>query len=175
MLRRGSQKAKGRTAKKGEEVIINVRNKEDIDSIMKLAAPLWLRGDSLVVEVITEPTGKWGMARVWRKWMAQTADYMALKGATMPLCWKDGEPYGLRQFNEYDAHELFTAQWLGVDSDGNRLSWSRKGRDGMRPATKSERFHAMQRHEIWSVERGINLFNPRNENEYRQLKEESER
>jgi hypothetical protein len=128
-------------------------------------------GKVVLVEVTEEePTGKWGMARIWRKWMSQTAEWMSRQGATMPLCFdKDGKPYGSREFNAADAHELFTAQWLGLSKDGERLSWSRKGRDGMRAATKSERFHAMQRHESWSVERGINLFNPREENEYRQI------
>lgn len=154
-------------------MLIQIARNEDLDSVKRLAMPLWLRGESLTVEVITEPTGKWGMAKVWRKWMSETAEWMARQGATMPLCWKDGQPYGSRAFNEHDAHELFTAQWLGVDAEGNRLSWSKKGRDGMRPATKSERFHAMQRHESWAVERGIKLFNPRHENEYRQIEAET--
>ena len=154
---------------------LEIRNQEDLEAVRKIAGPLWLRGESLRIEVISEKTGKWGMARIWRKWMSETAEWMAANGATMPLCFdKDGKPYGSRAFNESDAHELFTARWLGVDSDGNRLSWSRKGRDGMRPATNAERFHAMQRHENWCVERAIKLFNPRHENEYRDLEREQE-
>lgn len=152
---------------------IEIRNSEDIEKIRVLAGPLWLRGEALRLEVHTEKTGKWGMTRIWRKWMSETAQWMSGQGATMPHCFdKDGNAYGKRAFNESDAHELFTAQWLGTDSDGNRLSWSRKGRDGMRPANKSERFHAMQRHEAWATERGIKLFNPRDENEYRQIEQE---
>lgn len=154
---------------------IEIRNQEGLDSVRKLAGPLWLRGEALLVEVITEKTGKWGMAKIWRKWMSETAEWMAANGATMPLCFgKDGQPYGSRPFNSSDAHELFTAQWLGTDSDGKRLSWSRKGRDDMRAATKSERFHAMQKHEAWCVERGIKLFNPRHQNEYREMEREQE-
>ena len=155
-------------------MLIQLNKAEDLESIRRLAQPLWLRGEALTVEVITEPTGKWGMAKIWRKWMSETAEWMAHQGATMPLCFdKEGKPYGSRAFNESDAHELFTAQWLGTDSQGNRLSWSKKGRDGMRPASKSERFHAMQRHEHWATERGIKLFNPRHENEYRKIEAET--
>lgn len=114
-------------------------------------------------------TGKWGMARLFRKWMATTADFMANNGVTMPLMTKsDGTTYGTRRFNADDAHELFTAQWLGVDQEGVRLSWSKTGRDGMRPATKGERFDALRKHENWCVEKGITLFVPR-DSEYMQL------
>lgn len=155
-------------------MLIQLDGESDIEKIRRLAAPLWLRGEALSVEIIMEPTGKWGMAKVWRKWMSETAEWMARQGATMPLCFdKDGKPYGYRAFNEHDAHELFTARWLGVDSDGKRYSWSKKGRDGMIPAPKSKRFHAMQMHEIWATERGIKLFNPRHENEYRQIEAET--
>jgi hypothetical protein len=119
-------------------------------------------------------TGKWGMARIWRSWMSSTADYMAARGAVMPLCTKpDGSWYGERPFNKEDAHELFTYQLLGADKDGNRLSWSREGREGMRPATKGERFLAMVKHEQWALERGIRLFKPA-ESEYAQLEREQD-
>lgn len=120
-------------------------------------------------------TGNWGMARLWRKWMAQTADFMAANGVTMPLMFdKNGEQYGKRAFNEYDAHELFTSQWLLLDGCGERLSWSKNGRDGMKPASKGDRFLAMQKHEAWAVERGINLLQPR-DSEYQKLKTEQEK
>ena len=80
----------------------------------------------------------------------------------MPLViGSNGKNYGERQFSPDDAHELFTHQWLGCDADGMRLSWSKKGRDGMRPADKGQRFLAMLRHEEWALERGIMLFKPR--------------
>ena len=45
--------------------------------------------------------------------------------------------------------------------------------DGMRPATRGERFDALRRHEAWATERGIRLFNPR-DSEYRELMKEQE-
>ena len=131
-------------------------------------------GDSPVLIVTTQDgnIGKWGMARLWRQWMATTAKFMAAQGVTMPLMRKtDGSGYGSREFNPDDAHELFTCQWLGVDKDGNRLSWSRSGRDGKRPATKGERFLAMVKHEQWCVEKGISLLKPR-DSEYAKLEQE---
>jgi hypothetical protein len=128
----------------------------------------------LLVSTQDPRTGKWGMARLWRSWMGSTATFMAGNGVTMPLMFdREGKPYGKREFNQDDAHELFTHQWLGVDSDGVRLSWSKAGRDGMRPATKGERFNALRCHESWATERGIRLFNPR-DSEYRELQEQQE-
>jgi hypothetical protein len=124
----------------------------------------------LLVSTQDAKTGKWGMAKLWRTWMQSTADWMAARGATMPLCLKDGKPWGERAFNAEDAHELFTCQWLGLDADGTRLSWSKTGRDGMRAATKGERYHAMLKHECWASERGITLFVPR-DSEYFDLRE----
>jgi len=126
----------------------------------------------LILSVQSGNTGKWGMARLWRAWMATTAKFMAGNGCTMPLMLKaDGSTYGNRPFNKDDAHELFTCQYLGVDSDGARLGWARKSHDGMRPATKGERFNAMFKHEMWATEKGIMLFKPR-DSEYSQLERE---
>lgn len=125
-----------------------------------------------LVEIKSGNTGRWGMARLWRSWMDATARFMAARGVTMPLMISpEGEHYGARPFAAEDAHELFTCRWLGTDSDGTRLSWSKAGRDGMRPATKYERFHAMTLHEAWATEKGIHLFNPR-DSEYQQLMKE---
>lgn len=126
----------------------------------------------LVVTTQSGETGKWGMARLWRSWMGSTAKFMAANGITMPLMiGADGQHFGKREFNAEDAHEAFTSRCLGVDANGARLSWSKKGRDGMRPATKGERFNALRKHEIWCVERGIAIINPR-DSEYSQLAEE---
>lgn len=123
----------------------------------------------IVVSSQDASTGKWGMARLFRAWMRSTATWMAKNGAKMPLCLnKNGTNYGTRTFNENDAHELFTAQWLGVDKDGIRLSWAKKSHDGMRAATKGERFICMQRHEQYALDRGIMLFMPR-DSEYSEL------
>lgn len=112
---------------------------------------------------ITESNGngKWGMARLWRKWMDITATFMAHNGAVMPLMIdKDGNPYGSRPFNANDAHELFTSQWLGLNEKGERLSWKKS--EGVNTADKGQRFVAMMKHENWCVEKGINLPKPRN-------------
>lgn len=116
-------------------------------------------------------TGKWGMARLWRSWMAATGKFMAGNGVTQPLMiGANGKHYGKRPFNKDDAHELFTSEHLGVDAAGVRLSWAKKDHDGMRAATKGERFNAMFKHEIWASERGIILFKPR-DSEYKKLQD----
>lgn len=126
----------------------------------------------IVVSSQNASTGKWGMARLWRAWMSSTAKWMAKNGATMPLCLdKEGKNYGTRPFNASDSHELFTAQWLFVDGEGTRLSWAKDPHDGMRTATKGERFMGMVRHEQWALERGIMLFKPR-DSEYSELENE---
>ena len=105
--------------------------------------------------------GKWSLSRLWRAWMSDIAKWMSANGATMPLViGANGEFSGKRAFNADDAHELFSVMTLGTDKDGNRLSWSKSGRDGCRPASKGERVLAMQRVEAWSSERGIKLLNP---------------
>ncbi len=124
----------------------------------------------LIVDTQQANTGKWGMARLWRSWMATTANFMANNGVTMPLMFDaNGNAYGKRPFNADDAHELFTRQHLGVDDQGNRLSWAKSG--SQRKATKGERFNALQRHEAWASERGIILFKPRG-SEYDKLEQE---
>ena len=128
----------------------------------------------LVISIQPENTGKWGMARLWRMWMDTTAKFMAKNGVTMPLMVNaEGVIYGTRQFGKDDAHELFTSRWLGVDADGTRLSWARKGHDGMRAATKGERFNALRLHEDWATDKGVLLFKPRG-SEYEQVAKEQE-
>lgn len=105
--------------------------------------------------------GKWSLSRLWRAWMSDIAKWMSANGATMPLViGANGESSGTRAFNADDAHELFSVMTLGTDKDGNRLSWSKSGRDGCRPASKGERVLAMQRVEAWASERAIKLLNP---------------
>ena len=129
-------------------------------------------GQTLIVTTKQAGTGKWGMQRLWRSWMSSVADYMVSKGATMPLViTKDGRHFGQRPFNADDAHELFTYKFLGADEQGRRLSWAKADRDGMRAATKGERFHAMQQLEVWAVEKGITLFKPR-DSEYFEMESE---
>lgn len=105
--------------------------------------------------------GKWSLSRLWRAWMSDIAKWMSANGATMPLViGANGEFSGQRAFNADDAHESFSVMTLGTDKDGNRLSWSKSGRDGCRPASKGERVLAMQRVEAWAGERAIKLLNP---------------
>jgi|TARA_R110000851_G_scaffold118864_1_gene246382 hypothetical protein len=126
----------------------------------------------LIVTAQTGNVGKWGMAKLFRAWMTTTAEFMAARGVTMPLMVKSGGgTFGTREFNATDAHELFTNQWLGVDENGLRLSWSKVGRDGMRPATKAERYYALNRHEVWAMEKGLMLFKPR-DSEYEIMQRE---
>lgn len=113
------------------------------------------------VSISERNIGKWSLSRLWRAWMSDIAKWMSANGATMPLViGGNGEFSGQRAFNADDAHELFSVMTLGTDKDGNRLSWSKSGRDGCRPASKGERVLAMQRVEAWSSERGIKLLNP---------------
>lgn len=118
------------------------------------------------IKITLEPypeSGNWSMSKLWRSWMASTAEFMAANGVTMPLMINPkGEHYGKRPFNADDAHELFTAQWLGVDAQGNRLSWAKSG-DNI--ADKGQRFNAMLKHEQYMTERGIKHMIPR-ESEY---------
>ena len=126
-------------------------------------------GHTLYVSTSNEVnTGRWGMAKLWRAWMKNVADYMAAQGATMPLIMAPGgSVHGKRPFNAEDCHQLMTVKFIGQDENGNRLSWSRNGRDGMRPADKGERFHAMQKLDAWATEKGITLYRPQ-DSEYMQ-------
>ena len=129
-----------------------------------------------LVLVSTQPfkTGKWGLARLWRMWVSKVAEHMASNGITMPLMIKsDGTFYGKRPFNAKDAHELFTMQFLGVNEQGQRLSWAKSKTEHERPATKGERFNALRKLEVFSLERGIQLFKPRN-SEYSELENKQE-
>jgi hypothetical protein len=123
----------------------------------------------LLVTTKGQRTGKWGMARLWYSWMATTADFMAARGVTLDIKNSAGDVIETLPFDQDAAHELFTKKWLGVGEDGKRLSWSRSGREGMRAATKGERYDALRQHEAWAIDKGIDLFHPR-DSEYRELR-----
>ncbi len=107
--------------------------------------------------------------------MKPTAEIMAKGGCTMPMMLKpDGSSWGDQKFETEDAHQLFTSRWPGVDGDGTQLSWAQNCHDGMRAATKGERFNALRQHEDWATEKGLQLFNPRG-SEYDQLTKEQDR
>ena len=147
----------------------------NLDEAMTLIQDEIERSHVAMVSVSSGSTGKWGMSRLWFAWMSATASWMAARGATMPLGpLESKQAYGSRPFNQDDAHCLFTALHGYTDKDGERLSWSKSGRDGMRAATKGERLAMMMRHEAWASERGIQLMNPR-DSEYRQLIEQQDR
>ena len=114
--------------------------------------------------------GKWTMARLWRSWMAVTAEWMAGNDIVMPKWMKEDGTHSKekRPFNKNDAHELFTMQWLGTDEHGNRLSWAKEGDENAIIADKGQRFYALQQHQIWMTERGIKHINPR-ESEFASL------
>ena len=153
---------------------LEICNQDDLEQLrIKHCNELWSKRQALKIEILEDSTGKWGMAKLWRSWMKVTADFMAAQGSVMPLMvGKDGKWFGSRPFNSDDAHELFTSQWLGVDKEGARLSWAKRPHDGMRPADKGERFLAMQKHQSWCVEKGINLPVPKN-SEYYEMENEN--
>ena len=120
----------------------------------------------------------------WFKWMEVTAEWMAERGAKMPLIatisskrrlWavlmgQEGfEPNSVkyRPFSKDDAHELFTAQWMGEDPQGRRYSWSQKPESGCVPADKGMKLHAMDKHMEWSNERGLYLPTKRTDEYYK--------
>lgn len=126
----------------------------------------------VIIKTQKADTGKWAMARLWRKWMATVSQWMAANGSIMPLMIKPcGEFVGKRAFNAEDAHELFSKYFLMSDEKGVRLSWSKKGRDGMRAATQGERFNALRLMEDWAINKGIVLFKPV-DSEYTKLNDE---
>lgn len=127
----------------------------------------------MIVNTQQAGIGKWGMAKLWRKWMATTAKFMSSRGVTVDVKNSDGVIILSKEFTGDDAHELFTKHHLGLDENGNRLSWSKSGNDKSRAATKGERFHAMRKHENWCLDKGITLFKPR-DCEYEQIAQEQE-
>ncbi len=129
----------------------------------------------MIVSTQQAGTGKWGMARLWRKWMATTAKFMSSRGVTVDIKNSEGVIIFQKPFNGEDAHELFTGHHLGLDENGNRLSWRKSSNkdDESRTATKGERFNALRKHENWCLDKGIILFKPR-DCEYEKLAQEQE-
>ena len=146
---------------------LSARVTTEVDKLSKLRP-----GQQVNVRISDQETGPMTLLNLWKMWMRSVAAFMAANGSVMPLMIKkDGSWYGQRAFNEGDANELFTVKYLGVDAEGMRLSWSKSGRDGMRPATKTERFIALQRLEAWATDKGIVLSKPRR-SEYFAMEEE---
>ncbi len=131
-----------------------------------------LESGPMVISAQNPDIGNWGMAKLWRKWMATLAKWMASRGATMPLLtYPDGTTCGTRPFNEHDAHDFFTRYCLKEDATGQRLSWAKNDHDGMRVATSGERFHALRKVELYALEHGVFLENPK-DSQYAKLQKE---
>ena len=129
-------------------------------------------GEVIQVEYKKESKGSLTMLGLWWMWMKETSDYMAGHGVTMPLMIdSNGKYVGERPFDKNDAHELFTAKWLGTDENGNRFSWSRdKNYPDRLIADTGQRHFALTRHEEYCIDRGIPITNPV-KSEYRELSE----
>ena len=115
----------------------------------------------VMVNTADPKLGRWGMARLWRSWIASVSDVMAGRGVTMPLMINaDGSFHGARAFTAEDGHALFSSHYLGSDSNGRRLSWAKSSKDGSTIASKGQRFHALQKLEHFAIEKGIILIKP---------------
>lgn len=147
-----------------------VLTKQNLEELFTQLQEELSNNHSLVVSVKSGSTGNWSMQRLWRVWIKTVSDWMAQNGATMPLVVKDGQAKGVRPFNADDGHELFSSHFL-PNENGQRISWSKKGREGQRAATKGERYHALRQLEQFALERGIQLLKPK-DSEYEGLKNE---
>lgn len=155
---------KGKTL---SEFQLNRNNQEDA---YKWITNLLNEGPYYILTAKNPAIGKWSMTRLWRSWMDSTAKEMAKRGVNMLIVNGEDKCIGERQFNADDAHELFSTTYLS-DNNGKRLSWSRKGRDGMRQATRGERVHAMEQHQHFMINRGIKHLNP-NDSDYKKALQE---
>lgn len=132
------------------------------------------QGAEVEVSVADGNPGSWPMLKTWRKWMGETAAFMAAQGCTMPhYIDSKGKHHGKREFTGDDAHDLFTSTYLGTDENGKRKTWSLTDKDDEIQASKWDRLWAMDSHVTWCAERGIKLTIPDN-SEYRKLKREAE-
>lgn len=147
-------------------------NPNNIDKANDWLIELINDGPYWVLEAKNPVIGKWTMTRLWRSWMNSTAIFMADAGVFVDVKNKSGQVIFRRKFNKDDAYELFCSK-LCCDENGNRLSWGKKGRDGMRTANRGERCFAMQQHQQWMVERGIKHLNPNDSDYIRAMQEQN--
>ncbi|BAQ84250.1 hypothetical protein [uncultured Mediterranean phage uvMED] len=154
------------------KILLQVKNgqlipfdQQEVENIASLQEGAFLECE--VFQKGERKPGKWSMTRLWRSWMKSTSDYMAFRGAIMPLFVdEDGNNKGTRPFNSDDAHELFTVKY-NCQINNERKSWKKSGDNIL---SKSERYHCLTQHEIWMVERGIHYLNPK-DSEFQKLKE----
>lgn len=150
------------------EFQLNLNNRDAAnDWLLSLLndGPYW------ILEAKNPVIGKWTMTKLWRSWMDSTAKFMAKRGVNMLIVNSDDICIGEREFDKNDAHELFTNKYL-QDNLGNRLSWSRKGHDGMRAADRGERVYAMQQHQAWMIDKGIKHMNPKDSDYMKAMQEQ---
>lgn len=146
-------------------------NLNNHDSANDWLLSLLNEGPYWILEAKNPVIGKWTMTRLWRSWMGSTAKFMAVRGVNMLIVNSDDQCIGERPFDHNDAHELFTVKYLS-DNQGKRLSWSKKGRDDMRQATRGERVFAMQQHQAWMIDKGIKHMNPKDSDYTRAVQEQ---
>lgn len=130
-------------------------------------------GGQARVQVTKKNNGTLPMLKLWRMWMTVVGEWMASRGATMPLCMRNGKPWGSRPFSADDAHELFCFKFMPVDAYGERYSWvlSRDSNNGRKAADIGMRLRCMDQMHEWATERGIALPVPE-QSEYHNLKKE---
>lgn len=128
-------------------------------------------GEIVHVEIADKDPGTINMLRTWHGWMGETAAHMRSRGARINYTNEDGVVYFSREFRGDDAHDLFTAKYLGTDEEGNRKTWSMTRKEGEKQASIGDRLWAMDRHLDWCTEKGWKLTIPRN-SEYTKLKQE---
>ncbi|WP_444886721.1 hypothetical protein [Microbulbifer sp. JMSA008] len=143
-----------------------IRDKYSKSRMIEFIENLDLAGKPWLFKWNRHNPNSWPMKKTWRMWMSETAEWMAARGATMPLCMKDGKTYGQRPFNAQDAHELFVSQHLGLDANGKRYKTA--------SGEKGEMLRMMDMHLAWATERGLFLTVP-GEGEFMKLKQGGER
>jgi len=130
-------------------------------------------GQVIEVDIVEQKNpGSQTLLNTWMMWMQETAQHMAWQGVTMPLYIRsNGEMVGKRAFEQRDAHELFTSQYLGLDADGLRKTWSRTKSTEEIQASVGDRLFAMDTHKQWAIEKGIQL-TIKKDSQYMKLKAE---
>lgn len=119
-------------------------------------------------------TGSWPMLKTWYMWQAEIARHLAHNGRTVPIYYDErGNPIGSRPFDERDAHAAFTYMFLGMDNDGNRLSWKLDSDGGENVATKERRLLAMDKFVQYCAEQLVPITIP-NQGDYHDYKEMQE-
>lgn len=131
-------------------------------------------GGQARVVVTKKNNGTLPMLKLWWAWMGILGPWMAQNGATMPLCIKDGKPWGSRQFDAHDCHELFCHSFMPVDEMGKRYSWvlNKDANNGRKAADIGMRLRCMDQMLEWATERGIALPVPE-QSEYYQTKRQT--